>query len=421
MNKGIIKTVILDQQAVFAEKLKREHLIPRVGSQTCNKYLSHPHVLLISGLRRVGKSVFSKLLAHNKNCPSLNFDDERLLGLTTADLNLVLECFYELYPTFGSILLDEIQNVPGWELFVNRLREQFRVIVTGSNAHLLSSEMATHLTGRFNAYNLFPLTFREFVSFHDPSFPQEQDMTTRNRSRLVSHFQDYLNKGGLFDYYKFGPDFLQSLYSSIVHRDIIARYRIRYPVHLQNLAQLLLNSFSSKCSPTRLAKHLGVKSPNTIRQYIQFLENSFLIFGLHKFSYKLKEQQSSFKKTYAIDVGLAHTLDVDTVPHQGRYLENLVAIELKRRCSLENGLLYYWDNYHKECDFVVMKKGKITSALQVCWELNAHSEEREFSGLVAALKEFGLKSGTILTQSSEDIIKQQGHTIHIQPVWKWMW
>ncbi|MBF0106303.1 MAG: ATP-binding protein [Deltaproteobacteria bacterium] len=235
------------------------------------------------------------------------------------------------------------------------------------------------------------------------------------------HFKNYLEQGGIVDRYKFGPEFLQSLFSSIINRDIIARYRIRYPVQLQNLAQLLMNSFSSKSSPTKLAKHLNIKSPNTVRQYIQFLENSFLIFGLHKFSFKLKEQQASYKKMYSMDLGLARTLDIESVPHESRYLENLVAIELKRRCSLENHSLYYWDNYHKECDFVVMSKNKITKAIQVCWELNPHNEDREFAGLVEALKTFRLKSGTILTLSSEDTVQYQGHTIHIQPVWKWLW
>ncbi|MBU2568406.1 MAG: DUF4143 domain-containing protein [Elusimicrobia bacterium] len=169
-----------------------------------------------------------------------------------------------------------------------------------------------------------------------------------------------------------------------------------------------------------MALHLGLKSSHTAAEYVSYLESSFLIFMLNKFSYKLKEQFTAFKKCYVIDNGFINALSFNFSENRGRYLENLVAIELKRRSIRNDFEIYYWDNYHVECDFIIKKGKHVISLYQVCSELNMNNRKREINGLTCAMKEFGLKNGTILTESTEDEISANGYKIQVIPVWKWL-
>jgi len=420
MNKELIKNIIIDQRESITQKLHDENIISRDGLGKCLQYLQHPNLLLVSGLRRVGKSIFSHLLVGNAPYAFINYDDERLIEFAAGDFNIVLECFHELFPAAEYLLFDEIQNITGWELFINRCRERNKVIITGSNANLLSHELSTHLTGRYVDFTLYPLSFKEFLRFKEFHVNEKTVYSTKAKSTLQSLFNDYLENGGIIDRYKFGPDFLRNLFRSILTKDIALRYQIRYPAILEEMAMLLTTNFTSKVSVNRLTKHLQLKSPHTTAEYIRYLENSFLLFTLPKFSYKLKEQQSSFKKSYIIDNGLINALSFQFTENKGRFLENVVAIELKRRSYAEHFEFYYWDNYHKECDFVIKRTQKITDAYQVCHELTFENRDREINGLIAALKEFNLKEGIILTASTEDSIEEEGFTIKILPIWKWL-
>lgn len=420
MDKAYIKNVVVDQREMFSNLLNSQQIISRAGVELCKKHLSEPNILLISGLRRSGKSIFSHLLMKGANTPFINFDDERLIGAGVSDLNTVLECFYEIYGEFDYILLDEIQNIKGWELFVNRLRNKYKVIVTGSNSNLLSSEMATHLTGRFMSYELFPLSFMEFLRFKGLSVDKNSVHSTKARGKSHSLFSSYLKEGGIFEYYKFGSEFLRGLFSSIITKDIIGRYDIKYPVVLEELALLLINQFSSKVSVNKMTKYFKVKSPHTIKEYIRYLENTFLIFTINKFSCKIKEQLSTFKKVYIVDNGMINSLIFGFSENRGRLLENLVAVELKRMAGRGGFHLFYWDNYNVECDFLIKKGAKITDAFQVCHELNLNSRKREIEGLLSALKEFGLKNGCILTDSQEEEMDVEGFKINVLPAWKWL-
>ncbi len=420
MNSDIIKNVIVDQKKDLVEKINRETIVQRDGITKCKKYISHPNLLLISGPRRAGKSFFSHLLFSKANYVFLNFDDERLIELKTEHLNLVLQCFYELQPHFDSIVFDEIQNIKGWELFINRLREKYKVIITGSNANLLSKELSTHLTGRYVDFELYPLSFAEFIDFNSMQLTEASIYSTKAKSEIYALFDQYLNYGGIFDYYKFGKEFLRNLFSSIITKDVVVRYKIKYHIALEELALLLVNNFASKISINRLTNHLKLKDFHTTQNYIKYLENTFLIFNISKFSYKLKSQLSSFKKVYVIDNGIINALTFSFSQNRGRYLENIIAIELKRRGFLEDFEIYYWDNYYVECDFIIKKNLKIVAAYQVCWELNMNNKKREVDGLVKALKEFDLKEGVILTANTEDIIEEAGYTIKITPVWRFL-
>lgn len=420
MNKENIKNIIIDQRATIDEKLKSKEIIERDGVDKCGKYLSSPNVVLISGIRRAGKSIFAHLLARKRKYAYINFDDERLIGAKTKTLNIVLECFYELYSDFEYLLFDEIQNIPGWELFINRLRDKYKIIVTGSNANLLSSELASHLTGRFVSFSLHPLSFNEYLRFKKAPLERLPVLGTKARSGIYSLFSGYLKHGGIFDYYKFGGDFLRELFSSLISKDIIARYKVKYPGQLEELAMLLVNYFGSKLSINKVGKTINIKSPHTTKEYLKYLENSFLVFTLNKFSYKVKEQLSTLKKVYIADNGLINALAFKVSGNRGRLLENLAAIELKRRGLRDGFEVFYWDNYNVECDFIIKKGRKITAAYQVCYDLNIKNRDREINGLTSALKEFDLKQGFILTDSLEEEIKSNGFKIKIMPAWKWL-
>lgn len=420
MNKEYLKNVIVDQRESIKDKLNSERIVKREGLSKCDRYLSSPNVLLISGLRRVGKSFFSHLLCKKDKYAFINFDDERLIEIETKDLNVVLECFYELYQNFNYILLDEIQNVKGWELFVNRLRNKYKVIITGSNANLLSSELATHLTGRFITFSIFPLGFKEFLRFNSFEFKKNLLYSTETKSRITSLFLKYLKEGGIFEYYKFGKEFLRNLFSSIITKDIIVRYKIKYPIVLEELALLLVHYWTSKISVSNLTKSLKIKSSHTVRQYIEYLENTFLIFTLSRFSYKIKEQLSTFKKVYIIDNGIINSLVFNFSQNKGKLLENLAAVEFKKRSIFEGFEIFYWSNYNVECDFIIKKGKKITSAYQICSELTLKNKQREVNGLIGALKEFNLKEGFIFTEAQEDEFKVDKFKVKVIPMWKWL-
>jgi predicted AAA+ superfamily ATPase len=240
------------------------------------------------------------------------------------------------------------------------------------------------------------------------------------RGKITALFSRYLKEGGVFEYYQFGQEFLRSLFSSIITKDIVGRYEVKHPSVIKELALLMVNYFTSKISLNNLTKNLKIKSSHTTKEYLKYIENTFLVFTINKFSYKLKEQLATFKKGYIMDNGIISSLISDLSENRGRLLENLVAIELKRKSWREGFGLYYWDNYNVECDFIKKEGREITGAYQVCLELNLNNREREISGLIAALKEFGLKEGLMLTESTEQELKVGGFKIKIMPVWKWL-
>lgn len=420
MNKEYLKNVIVDQRKDVLERIKDVVVIPREGADICERYIRHPNVLLISGLRRAGKSFFADQVVKNKKYAYLNFDDERLIEFYSRDFNTTMECFYELYSDFDYLLFDEIQNIRGWELFVSRLRNKYKIIITGSNANLLSKEMVTHRTGRYSDFVLFPMSFKEYLDYNNVAIKKMSPYSTRERSKITSVFDKYVRESGVFDYYKFGKEFLRNLWSSVIVKDIVVRYKIKYPSVLEELSVILINYFTSKISMSKMTRNLKVKSSNTVAEYVRYLENSFLIFTLNKFSYKIKEQLSTFKKVYIMDNGFINSMIFDFSGNKGKLLENIVAIELKRRSIRNDFKIYYWDNYHVECDFIIKKGKHIISVYQVCSELNMNNKKREIDGLTAAMKEFGLKNGMILTGSTEDEISVNGYNIQMIPVWKWL-
>ncbi|OGJ86656.1 MAG: hypothetical protein A2268_13195 [Candidatus Raymondbacteria bacterium RifOxyA12_full_50_37] len=420
MTKDTLKRIIVDQREDLEQLFRAEKPVSREGIPQCRKLLSHPNILLVSGPRRTGKSFFSHILAAERRYAFINFDDERLLGFSSEDFNQILECFYELYGDPEYLLFDEIQNIHGWELFISRLRQGHKIIVTGSNANLLSSEMASHLTGRFVPFSLFPMSFSEFILYKSFKVSPNDIHSTRKRAAIEALFAEYLRFGGIFEYYKFGKPHLRSLFSSIITKDILGRYKIGYPTVLEEMALTLITGFATKISTNKIAKQFKVKSYHTIQDYLAYIQNTYLVFSINKFSYKLKEQLSSFKKIYTIDNGFIEALAFNFSENKGRLLENLVAVELKRRCANKDTELFYWDNYLNECDFIIKTGKKVSVVYQVCYELNSQNEKREINGLLGALTAYNLGSGTILTMSQKESRHVAGRTISVLPVWEWL-
>ncbi|MBI5243629.1 MAG: ATP-binding protein [Elusimicrobia bacterium] len=420
MNKDTLKAILADQKESFDTKLKAEHIISRDGLDAAKKYIRHPNILLITGMRRAGKSVFAHLLAGKSRHAFVNFDDERLVGFKSNDFNMLLECCHELYAGWDVLILDEVQNVGNWELFASRLRENHKIIVTGSNANLLSTELASRLTGRFVAHALFPLSFDEFLRFNSFQWTRDSLHSSRNKAAIHGLFSKYLQQGGIFECHKFGDEFARSLFRSIITKDIALRYAIKHVAALEEFALLTVNYFTCKLSLSKVSASLSIKSPNTAREYLRYLENSFLLFTLNRFSYKVREQLSTFRKVYIADNGIIKALSLGSSQDKGKVLENLVAIELKRRCGDGDFSFFYWDNGRSECDFVARKGRKFIFACQVCYELNLGNRKRETTGLVGACKELGLREGTILTMDQEESFSTQGIKISVTPVWKWL-
>jgi predicted AAA+ superfamily ATPase len=380
-----------------------------------DKYLGTSQICVISGIRRSGKSTllaqFSKKV---NNFYFINFDDERLADFSVEDFRNLMITFQKLYKS-KTVFLDEIQNVEGWERFVRRIHDEgYKVFITGSNAKLLSSELATHLTGRYIKLELYPFSFKEFLQFNKIDYKKR---TSANQAKVFKQFKKYLEEGGFPEYLEFDdPEYLKRVYDDILYKDLLVRFKIKEVKAFKQLAAFLFTNFTKEISYNSLKKTLGFKSTTSVKNYVEFMQESFLIFELYKYDFSLKKQFVSDKKIFAIDNGLRNIVSFYFSKDSGRLLENLVFIELKR----QGKEVYYYKN-KGECDFLVKEKSKIVSVVQVSKYIEKGlNERRELGGLIEAMKKFELKEGVILTESQEEIIKKDGFIINVMPTWKWL-
>lgn len=405
----LLENIIADQAERFAKKpvgIKRE--------LDFNKYMKTKHIIVISGVRRSGKSTllaqFSRRL---EPYYFITFDDERLLNFNVQDFQSLLVAFKKRHHG-QTVFLDEVQNVPGWERFVRRLHdENYKVFVTGSNAKLLSSELATHLTGRYLKIELFPFSFREFLSFRGlPLRPK----TTDELSGVGRAFDEYCTIGGFPEMAASqDSDILSQLYEDILYRDLIARFKIRDVKLFRQLAQFLFANIATEISYFGLAKTLKAKSAISIKRYVTFLAEAYLVGEIYKYDWSLKKQFVSNKKVYVIDTGMRSRVAFTFSEDIGRILENVVYLELRRRGK---ELFYFKET--RECDFVVREKNCIIEAIQVTRMLSSENEEREVAGLLQALKRCHTKTGTIITHSQRTTIKRDGRQISVVPITEWL-
>ena len=361
--------------------------------------------LIISGVRRCGKSTFlNQLIKKQKKAYYLNLEDPRLDGFDLADFNKTEIILKEIYGEGGAYFFDEIQNVPKWEKFIRYLIDKKeKVVITGSNASLLSRELGTKLTGRYIQIEMFPFSFKEFLEM-------------KKIGGSLESFKDYFYKGGFPEFLKKeNPVILHSLLSDIIMKDIAVRFNIKNTGTLNKIAIFLISNVGKEFSYNSIKNMFDIKSVQSVIDYISFFEDAYLTFNVPRFSYSFKKQQVSPKKAYSIDNGFSNNNSASFSKDNGKMLENLVFLALRRKYK---EILYFQEK--RECDFVIKEKEKITKAIQVCFDFNEETKNREISGLLEALKEFKLKHGLILTYNQEDEFKIDSHIVRVMPVWKWL-
>lgn len=411
MERQILKEVLLDQRTL---RLKPDDVLRYQPN------VEDVEVLVLSGVRRCGKStLLQEIRSKQKDMDYFfNFDDERVMRFTVDDFQILNELFIELFGKQNTYYFDEIQNIEGWERYVRRLRDYgSKVFITGSNASMLSRELGTHLTGRYVRKELFPFSFKEFLRFKGIDYPEVGLLSTSERALIKGQFNEYFDSGGFPAYLKSGnKEYLKSLYESILYRDVMVRNNLTNEKEILELVYFISSNVGKLMSYNSLAKVVGVKNASTISNYIAFLQDSYLVFMVNMYDVSLKRQMQNAKKGYLIDLGLLRMLAFHHTEDNGRLLENLVFLELKRK-----GKEIYYHKQKKECDFVIKEKSKIVEAIQVSWSIEVESTfNRELAGLLDAANTYGLKEGLILTESNELEIKGEGVSVRVKPVWKWM-
>ena len=398
-----MKTTILNQRA------ERDELLSRPYQQRHTKYdadelLQNPLIKLITGPRRVGKSVFALLMLQGKNFAYLNFDDNQLLEKWEEDL--AMSALDDVYPNYDFMLLDEIQNLPDWDLWVSKLyRRGKNLIITGSNAKMLSSEMATVLTGRYLQIEMLPFSLEETMSWKNISTDRAEQA-----AQAIMLADDYMRNGGYPETIpsrSITKSYLSTLFDSILLKDVAQRHKVRNTTDLYNLATYLLSNFCNPISANELAGELGLSSVATTKKFCDYLNEPYLFFYLPRFNNKLKLMNKAPKKVYVVDNGFVQSTAFNLSENLGRLLENQVFVELLRRGYIPGQTLFYYRTRNdKEVDFVTRKGAKVEQLIQVCYDMTSEkTRKRELDALAEAAEELHCDNLLIITNSQEEKIE----------------
>jgi len=419
MGINIYKQVLLDQQ-----KEKNEISLRTLTARREEVYFDLDSQLaqIVIGVRRSGKStICHKILKQNNiNYAYVSFDDERLYNLKTEDLNVVLEALYMVYGDFEYLFCDEVQNIPSWFLFVNRLlRQKVRLIITGSNAKLLSSELSTHLTGRYNQIELFPFSFSEILEYK--KIPADDESTLGVALRKAA-FEEYMSQGGFPELFevKNKKAYIRNLFNSIIMRDIKQRFSVRYPEALRKMADYLTDTLCAEINYKSLAKQFSFGSAHTAENYVGYLRQAYLLIGLQKFSFKSRERIRN-EKNYVIDTAFISTAKEGfSEQNFGWRLENIVCIELFRRRNKTLTDVYYYKNGY-EVDFVLASDNKVVELIQVSVDISAPKTfNREVSALFRASTELRCNNLTLVTLNEDRTYTVDNQTVNIVSILKWL-
>lgn len=419
IDKRSLEVVLSDQKAEI-ETRKEEPLCSRREEQLVD--LNSPQAQVVIGVRRCGKSTLCFQVLHHAGEPFayVDFDDERLAGLQSSQLNDVLEVLYKIYGNFRYIFLDEIQNVEGWPLFVNRLlRTKLHVVLTGSNAKLLSNDLATHLTGRSCEISLYPFSFREYCDIKKINV---KGLATKEIAQRRSAFDEYMKRGGFPELMlvKNERSYVSNLVDNVLKRDIEQRYKISFTANFENMANHLLNVSPVIPAVSELAETFGFKSPHTVRNYIDYLKQAYIIIGIQKYSAKSKLRIIQ-EKLYAVDVALMNKREnAFAGENLGWRLETIVLLHLIRKCKYEGWDVYYLKDRSGECDFVVCNGNKVLQCMQVSYDISVEkTRKREINGLLLAYRQTKCKNLLLLTDHEYQEEKVDGLTVSIMPVYEW--
>lgn len=411
-----MKDILLNQKAERDELLAHPYQF-RDTNYDIDELLASPLIKLITGPRRVGKSVFSLLMLRGQNFAYLNFDDNLLLE--KWDEELVMQLLDDIYQGYEYLLLDEVQNLPDWDLWVNKLyRRGKNLIITGSNAKMLSSEMATVLTGRYLQIEMLPFSLYETMRWQKVN-PDSNEQVVR--VSVVT--DDYMRNGGYPETIQsrnITKSYLSTLFDSILLKDVAMRHRVRNTTDLYNLATYLLSNFCNPISVNTLAEELGLSSITTTKKFCDYLAEPYLFFYLPRFDNKLKLMKKAPRKVYVVDNGFVQSTAFNLSDNLGRLLENQVFIELLRRGYVPGKTLFYYRTRNdKEIDFVTRIGSKVEQLIQVCYDMSSgRTRKRELDALVEAAEELRCNNCVVITKDYNEQADWNGNQINIVEVGK---
>ncbi|MBX2895698.1 MAG: ATP-binding protein [Cyclobacteriaceae bacterium] len=398
--------MVLKSEVEIAYRLQQEH--KRISSFIVRDYISQMktsgnQVEVISGIRRCGKSTLMEQVKHRYKTATayFNFEDPRVHDFVVGD-------FQKLDEVIGSetevYFFDEIQNVGSWEIYVRQLHDRGKkVFITGSNASLLSKELGTRLTGRHLRHELFPFSYPEFLAYNKVK-------------NTMSAFERYIHHGGFPEYLRDeNPEVLHMLLKDIVSRDIAIRYGIKNVGTLLDITLFLISNVGKEVTYNSIRKAFNVGSANTVSDYLSWLEDTYLLFFLQRFSWSAKNRTVNPRKVYAIDTGLVNANSLSYTKDKGRLLENIVFLFLRKK---KYKLSYFREQ--TECDFVVFEDEKCKMLIQVCEQLHSENKDRETKGLLEAMDFFEMKQGIIVTKQQEDMLKIKGKVINLVPAFNFL-
>jgi len=422
--KQLLKQIIRDFHLSENFDVKPRNIQPPIDTKK---------IITLIGVRRCGKtSIFYHMInqliekIEKTKILFLNFEDERF-ELNSDELDLILQAYMELYPSYKLsecyFFFDEIQNIPNWEKFIRRMYDTIskNIFITGSNSKLLSSEIATSLRGRTLNFEIFPLSFKEYLSFKDI----EVDFYSSKSLAFIKNAQESFLKNGSFPETLFLEEIyanktLQEYFNVLLYKDLAERYNITNTVALKFFLKRIISSSTKQISINKIFNELkssGIKiGKNTLYEFLEYVQNIYLALTLQKYDNSLINKELGEKKIYSIDIGLNNATEFRFSDDIGKSLENAVFLELKRK----EFDIYYYRTSKSECDFLVFDKNTISDVIQVTFDMSdENTKSREIKGLIEACKNFDLKSGTIITFDSEDELIENGIKIKIIPFYKW--
>ena len=410
-----MNTIIQNQRKERDELLARHYLM-RKSNTDVKTLLDNPMIKLITGPRRVGKSTYALLMLQGKSFAYLNFDDNLLLS--AWDEELVMRTLDEVYPNYEFLLLDEVQNLKDWDVWVSKLyRRGKNLVITGSNAKMLSSEMATVLTGRYLQVEMLPFSLTETIEWKGANI---NSISNAKQAEAVAIADDYLRNGGYpetIDMRSITRNYLSTLFDSIIWKDVAKRHNIRNITDLNNIALYLLSNFCNPLSANDIAKELSMTSVTTTRKFMDYLHEPYLFYYLPRFNNKLKLMKKAASKVYVIDNGFVAAKAFNLSENLGRLLENEVFVELLRQgYQVETSLFYYRSRNNREVDFVTRQGTHINQLIQVCYDMTSpKTEKREVSSLIECAGELKCNNLLIITNNEEREIHTDGYNIKVIP------
>lgn len=378
-------------------------------------------IKLITGPRRVGKSVFALLMLKGTNFAYLNFDDKQLLSAWNEEL--VMQTLQDIYPKYDFLLLDEVQNLPDWHFWVSKLlRNGVNMVITGSNSQMLSQEMSTVLTGRYIPINMFPFSAEEFLRWHQIDISH---ITEEKRTEAIRLQENYLHLGGYPETLQaraMTHNYLNTLYEAIIMRDVAVRHKIRNIQALHDVADYLLANFCNLVTANDVACELQMRSVATTQKFMNYLHEPFLFYYLPRYNNKLKLMQKAARKVYVVDNGFIEASAFNVTDNLGRLLENMVFVELLRRgFDVKQTLFYYRSHTDKEVDFVTRKGNQVSQMIQVCYDLSSDkTRKRELDSLIECAEELRCENLCIITYKENETIAYKNHTVRIMSLRDWL-